>query len=390
MKRLRIYAAAETEWALFENKAILQSGTGESFPPCDACEVIVPAAMVLLTRAILPRANRKRLAEIAAFAVEESVIPDPESNHVVTGPTFPDGTTLLAVIDKAWMKSLLGRLSASGLEPERMLAESLLPDLQPGNWALVLDASGGFLKTGEHAAHALDCHEHEPPLGLKLALQQASPPAGIVVHAGQFPDLDSWSRILGIPCSKGDAWDWRRAEGGTSLDLLHGEFSRKMEAIDWRPFRPALFMLFLMAVLQLGGIVYGWASLSHEKKMVFSEMDRLFRASFPEAAVVVDAPLQMKRKLDDLRRSNGSRRPGDFLPLLESVAHETAALPPGSLSSINYAADGMDLGLEFPNDAALRSFRNRLEASGVKTSLKKVSAKGSGIAAEVHVGAGVS
>ncbi|MBY0578640.1 MAG: hypothetical protein K2P57_06310 [Burkholderiales bacterium] len=387
MKLLRIFPSHAIDWVLIENGAILQSGSGEAFPVCDECELIAPAARVLLTRAKLPRVNPRRLAEIAAFAAEENVISEPEKTHVVPGGILPDGSTLLAVIDREWMGKILMKLGQAGLKPRRMLLETLLPKLQPESWALVLNGHDGFLKYDEHCGNALDFNEAEPPLGLRFALQQHNPPDRIVVHAEAFPDLAHWSETLGIAFVRGQAWDWKRADCENQLNLLQGEYSRKRESMSWQALRPAFVMLALMLALQFSGIIHDWVHLSGEKKALLAQMDHVFRESFPDAKVVVDAPLQMERKLEEIRRSSGAQLPGDFMPLLASVSKELSALPPNSLISLDYAQDGIDFELGFAADAALQDFRKRLEASGLKVELKKIDSRGSGVVANIHVGA---
>ncbi|HQT27468.1 MAG TPA: type II secretion system protein GspL, partial [Burkholderiales bacterium] len=295
MKRLRIYPGTETEWALTENDEMIDSGIGNSFPHFDECEVVVPFSLVSLTRAKLPKVNPRRLAEIAPFAVEDAVISEPERNLVVPGRKLQDDTTVLAVVDREWMKGLLSALGNSGIEPKRVVPELLLPPLQTGNWALVLNGSEGFLKTSEHAAFILDANGNMPPLGLKLALQKEERPERIIVHAKDIPDLAHWEQMLGIPLQAAEPWDWKRADCKNGFSLLGAASSRSIE-IDWRPFKPAIFVIFMMILLQFSGTVYEWVSLSHEKKAIFAEMDGIFRESFPEARVVVDAPLQMRRK----------------------------------------------------------------------------------------------
>lgn len=389
MKILRIYPASGIDWALTENGSILQSGSDGAFPDCDACEVIAPATRVLLTRVKLPRVSQKRLAEIAAFAVEESIIPEPENNHVVTGPLLPDGSTLLAVVDKAWMKSILARLGQYGLKPERMLIETLLPKLQPESWALVWHGRDGFLKCGEHCGNALDVNGAEPPLGLRLALQGVHP-SRVVVHAETYPDLEHWGRALGMDLIEGQAWDWRSADCENQLNLLQGEFSHKRKEFSWQPLRPAIAMLMLMLVMQFSGIIYDWVHLAGEKKALLAQMEHIFRKSFPEAKVVVDAPLQMQRKLEEIRRSSGNQQPGDFMPLLASVSKELAALPPKSLVSMDYSRDGIDFEIGFPSEAALHDFRKRLETGGHTVGLKKVDSTGGRVTASIHIGAGAT
>lgn len=388
MNRLRIYPVSAMEWALIENDQVIESGSGHSFPNADECEVVVPFSLISLATAKLPKVNSKRLLEIAPYAIEDAVISEPEKNLALPLKKLQDDTTLLAVIDRGWMDGLLAELGKSGLEPKRAVPELLLPSLKAGEWALVLLGPEGFLKTSEEAAFSLDCHGQEPPVGLKLALERERPEK-ILVYSKDYPDLEQWEKMLGIPFRQAGAWDWKKAEFRREINLIGRSASRSFE-IDWRPFKPALFILFMMIALQFSGTVYEWIHLSREKKAIFTEMDRLFRQSFPEARVVVDAPLQMKRKLEELRRSGGNRQPGDFIPLMASLSGEIASLPSGSLSSIDYSAEGLDLSAGFPGKDALDMFRKKLESGGLKVELKKVEEKDNGVLATLHVGSGGS
>ncbi|NNM82206.1 MAG: hypothetical protein HKL98_06370 [Burkholderiales bacterium] len=385
MKILRIRPASSMEWALVENAQILSSGCDAPYPDHDECELVLPAAKVLLIHAALPKS--KRLSEIAAFAIEDSLISDPEKNRVLPVKKLSDGKTLLAVIDKEWMKNLLSGLENAGILPARMFAESLMPPLQKESWSLFLDESGGFLKLGEDSAHAIDSNGLAPPVGLRLALQSERRPSGIFVHAGKMPDLDKWQAELGIACHKGMGWDWKLATGN-GTPLFGGEYSRNAKKFDWHLYRPAFLLSILMILFQLSSTLYQWGSLAHEKHALLAEMDHIFRKSFPDARVVVDAPLQMQRKLEDLRRSNGEGQPGDFLALLAPVSARLAGLPPESLSGIDYSRDGIDLLLDFPSKEALDDFRNGLEKAGIHAQIRKQDSRGEHIAVSIHIDGG--
>ncbi len=385
MRVLRIRPASSLEWALVENGRILSSGSDSPYPEHDESELVLPAARILLLHASLPKS--KRLSEIAAFAIEESIISDPERIRALPVRKLADGKTLVAVIDKDWMQNLLSGLENDRITPVRMYAESLLPPLQKGSWSLVLDESGGFLKLGDESAHALDSNGLAPPAGLRLALQSEERPSGIFVHAKEPPDLDRWQAVLDIPCHKGMAWDWRLATGD-GTDLFGGVYSRSGKKFDWRPYKPAVYILIFMILTQFSLTTYQWGSLAHEKHALLAEMDHIFRKSFPEARVVVDAPLQMQRKLEDLRRANGEGQPGDFLAMLSSISAQISSLPPESLSGIDYSRDGIDLLLDFPNRQTLDAFKNGLEKAGMHARIRKQDSKGEHIAVSLHIDAG--
>ncbi|MHB1098499.1 MAG: type II secretion system protein GspL, partial [Burkholderiales bacterium] len=123
MTRLRIFPSTSGEkfdWILLDKEGRIVREGCDGMPEAEACDVIVPAAKVLLTRAMLPKGNRNRLTELAPFAIEENVIAEPEMNHVAIGPILSDGSASLAVVDKAWLRAMLARLGSAGANPERV------------------------------------------------------------------------------------------------------------------------------------------------------------------------------------------------------------------------------------------------------------------------------
>ncbi len=390
MTTLKLYSDCSGdhfEWASFDQDGrLIDTGTGDP-PHASKCDVILPASLVLLIRARLPKANRRRQAALLSFIAEEKIISEPEANHIAQGGYFSDGTVALAVIEKAWLIHLLEQLRLRHLLPSRIVPETLLPVLEPQSWALVWNGSGGFLRTGDYSGTVLDgSSDNSPPAGLKLALRSVDRPQKIVVHVSNanVPDIDRWSAQLGVDIERGDDWDWKAGRDNNAVNLLQGEFGPKQIDWSWLPkLRPALIMLGLMLGMQFVGILADWALLAHEKSHLGADMVRTFHASFPGASVVVDAPLQMSRKLAELRHAAGQQEAGDFLPLLAGVSAPLAALPHGALKSIDYEPGQLGLSIALTGAESVDSMQKKLAAPHLKIRLEKQqpAADGSGIVA---------
>jgi general secretion pathway protein L len=377
MTMLRLYPDASGknfDWALLDNTGhLIRTGTND-LPQAEKCEIILPPSMVLLTRVKIPKANKNRQAALLSFAIEEQLISEPEMNHVALGGQFPDGAVALAVIDKAWLTHVMVHLKASHLSPVRAVPETLLVSLEPLSWAVVWTGASGFLRTGEFSGMALDGNGNEAPVGLQLALHEAVAPKKIIFHATntEIPDIDQWSMQLGISIERGKDWDWKKGKISCPINLLQGEFGVRQINLDWLPkLRPALIMGLLMVALQFSGIVVDWVRLAHEKTKLNADMTQLFRASFPDASVVVDAPLQMTRKLAELKHAAGFQEAGDFLPLLAGVSPLLTALPPGALKRIDYETGKLGLNIEIPGTDSADSLQKKLAASGLNVMLDK-------------------
>ncbi|HET9112890.1 MAG TPA: type II secretion system protein GspL [Burkholderiales bacterium] len=390
MTTLKLYpdcSGDHFEWASFDHDGrLIDTGTGDP-PPASKCDVILPASLVLLIRVQLPKANRRRQATLLSFIAEDKIISEPETNHIAQVGYFPDGTVALAVIEKSWLIHLLEQLKLRHLHSASVVPETLLPVLEPHSWALVWNGSGGFLRTGDYSGTVLDgSSDNAPPAGLKLALRGIDRPQKIVVHVfnANVPDIDRWSAQLGVDIERGDDWDWKASRVNKAVNLLQGEFGPKQIDWSWLPkLRPALIMLGLMLGLQFFGILADWALLAHEKSHLETDMVRTFRTSFPDASVVVDAPLQMSRKLAELRHAAGQQEAGDFLPLLAAVSAPLAALPHGALKSIDYEPGKLGLSIALTGAEGVDSMQKKLDAPHLKIRLEKQqpAADGSGIVA---------
>lgn len=349
-------------------------------PRDPSCEIVVPAELVLLTQARLPRGRRRQLPALLPYAVEDRLGVDPDSVHVAAGAQQADGQTALAVIDKTWLGGVLERLKAAGLRPAHAWPETLLPALPEASWAAVWSGRGGFLRTGVQSGLALDAGEAEqPPAALALALDAAraanAAPVRLLLRpcAGAIlPDAAAWERALDLPVEVGAEWTPLGAHVGAAdaIDLLQGAFApTAFSRRDGRALRLPLILLGLIALAHGGATLLEWGQLRHERQQLRAVMEADFRTAFPEAKVVVDAPLQMRRNLAELQRAAGQATPRDFLPLLARAAGVFDDANRRGLRGLRYEAQ--TLTLEFAPGAADDALLARLREAGLAADLRR-------------------
>ncbi|MGK2952545.1 MAG: type II secretion system protein GspL [Thiobacillus sp.] len=360
------------------------SATLPNLPPTEACELVLPAEAVLLTCASLPRGNKQKMQQLLAYAIEDRLVAEPDAVHVAAGPALSDGQTVLAVIDKAWLTQVLARLNEAGLRPQSAWPETLLPALPADGWMMVWDGRGGFVRSGEHAGMSLDGGSTtEPPAALMLSVAEARAAAALPHHlllrlreGTPAPDVEAWSHVLGVAVDVGVNWTPLQHPDATAgaINLLQGAFAPAGAARDWWPkLRLPLTLLGLIVLLQVGATTTEWWLLSREKQQLQMAMEKSFREAFPEARVVVDAPLQMQRNLADLRGAAGQMSPSDFLPLLARVATTLDADSRGSLRAIRYEASLLSLDVPVADQAAADQLAKRLADAGLASQLQSVS-----------------
>jgi len=346
-------ASGVFEWVTLDRQgAVLASGAANlaQSPVAGECGLALASDLVSLERVAAPPTQRKRLGSALRYLAEDLTISDPERLHVAAAPGPDRNSMVLASLDRHWLEQLLARLQGANLEATSAYPESLLPALAPRTWTAVWNGTEGFVRTGPAEAVSLDVAEPQaPPTGLRLALGSAraagaDPQAIVVRGAGQSapPDIDAWSAALGVPVEQGPAWHWASAQRRPDVELLQGDFAARGAAGSWlqRLRRPALLAAVFLA-LNSAAIGLDWGAKVRERNAILEDMRAVYRETFGAGAVVVDAPLQMRRALANLRQQSGQVGPGDFVALLgaagellrnparvrvESMRYENAAL----------------------------------------------------------------
>ena len=337
--------ATRFAWILFDARhAVLREGTSTlvEMPRAEEVEAVLPAARVLFARLKLPKVSPATIRELLPFAVEDRLLADPSHIHAVAGRTLAKGETIVAVIDREWLSAMLAALARATIRPTRAWPESALLAGGHGDWNLVWGPARGMLVDDDGVAATFD-HGASPdfPLALRLALDESSArgerPAAIRVHTdrGQaLPDLAKWSVEAGVPFAPGTDWDSlsRDEPSSDAIDLLQGEFNPR-RANSLRLPRAAVTLAALIAALQVGFIAIDAWRLESERSALEARREAIFRSAFPEAKVVVDVELQMKRNLGELKRAHGIPTGDDFLGRMARAAQE----PGGPARSIEYA-----------------------------------------------------
>ncbi len=337
--------ATEFRWMLRDGRGeVLREGRSplDAIPRAGDVEAVLPSQRVLFARLKLPRVSQATIRELLPYAVEDRLLADPANIHAVAGRTLPGGETLVAVVDRDWLRAMVDALTRAGLRPREAWPESALLAGGHNDWNLVWGPRRGILVDDDGVSATFD-HDASGafPLALRLALDEAAArgekPTSIRVHTegGEtLPDLARWSTEAGATFARGSRWEdlSRDPPHPERIDLMHGEFMAR-RSVALRLPRAAVALALLIAAAQIGFVALDAWRLERERARLEAEREALFRGAFPEARVVVDPDLQMKRNLAELKRTRGIAGADEFLGSLARAAHES----PAPVKSIEYA-----------------------------------------------------
>jgi general secretion pathway protein L len=400
MSLLRLYGSPtdppnRCSWALVNDgrEVVVGEGPLASLPRrAERVQWVIPAAQVLLARARIPHAARRHAGSVLAFALEEQTAGEPDANQVSWLGTAGE-SDVLAVVDKAGLARWREALAAVGIQRHEVHSETLLLPLATDAWSLAWNGSEGFVRTGEFEGAATDCGDCDtPPLSLRLMLDDAQAegarPATIALYtigSDALPDIEAWTRELGVAVYLAGSWDWRNAPAGAGVSLAQ-------ERQRWQAFagvtarlRPAAWITAAALAILAIALVIDWVSLANQQVALRQQMTARFRAVFPDAVAVVDPVLQMRRKLAEARHAAGQSDSSDFLPMIEQVAAATRALPAGTVRAVSYESGRMTLELSALDPAGVRAVVERLQQSGLSVDPLPLSRRAAGAAVVLTV-----
>lgn len=383
MSLLRIYcsfndSAQHCRWSLIDvgREPVTGEGRLADLPHrAELVQLVIPAAQVLITRARLPPAARRRAGSLLSFAVEEETLGEPDGKEVIWLGTagVGDDSDVLAVIDKPGLQSWLSACEALGMRDYELHCETLLLPLRSGEWSLAWDGREGFLRTGELEGAATDCGDRgTPPLSLSLMLDDAArrgaSPQAIALYVSQpemLPDVPAWQAALGVGLRPAGAWDWRTAsiDAGRAMEQKRRPWRIPSEVLT--RLKPAAWILGTALALQTVALLADWTLLAGQQRSLRGQMETRFRSAFPDAVAVVDPALQMRRKLAEARHAAGITDSADFLPMIEKVAAAMKEMPAGAMHIVSYESGRMTLEIAAPEQEVMRRMLVRLNSAGL-------------------------
>lgn len=304
---------------------------------------LVPAQALSWHRVALPdkvlrsmlsgRIDAARARTVLAGVLEEHLLDDAAALHLAVFAASPEGdngNAWVAACDRRWLLAHLQALETAGLAADRIAAECA--PLAAGSARLVVSDAAT-------PAHMVLC----TPQGVSpMALCDAG-----IRLAQATPDLEVWAEPAVMALAQqhfGPAallqtraqrqllaaqTPWNLAQGDL-IASARGRLAKRMgsgwqhllHAPAWRPVRWTLLALLLVQVAVLNAQAWYQRSLLADTR---SAAQAVLTQTFPDVQLVVDAPLQMQRAVDDLARARGQGAGTDWGRVLAVLAPQWPA-----------------------------------------------------------------
>jgi general secretion pathway protein L len=324
------------------------------------------------------RIEPARARGVLAGVLEEQLLDDSEKLHfaVFEGTPAAAGETpraWVAVCDRAWLQVSLQSLESAGLGVSRIVAECtpkppgtalalLSEDMNPAQLVLCTVQGVSLMPWG--------------PASLALAQAQAdlevlAEPSVMALAEKSFGSQallqTSAQRLL---LAAQSPWNLAQLElsaspGGRLRKRTAAAWQHMLHSPQWSPTRWALIALVIVQIVGLNALAWRQRSLLDAQR---ASMQTMLQQSFPDLKLVIDAPLQMQRAVDDLARARGIGSDAD----LGRVFAIIGPLAPKNLglNSINWSGQQMQLQANGLDASSVQTLTAALEARGLRASLQ--------------------
>jgi general secretion pathway protein L len=376
---IRLVSDAAAEWLTLGRDGRVLAGPQPGLPPRGAENVwvLVPSEHVLLQRAPRVARQRRQLEQAVPFAIEDQLAAPVEHLHVALASN--DGDEIgVAVVAQARLDAWLARLRGAGLEPDRVLPESLLLPWSAGAATVLVDAERAVLRHGEFAAFAGELAELPSWLGLLAAdgkapsrlrwIGAAAPPAGYSVEREDPGTLLRWFAA--------------QLARSHPIDLLQGRYRA------WRGRDTSRRLWRWAAGLALAAGIAAFAQLALERQQLVdrnerqrAEMEQLLRAAVPGTTRVVDPKAQLAAEHARLGRSGGA----GALPLLARIAPSFAGSGRYTLDGLEFRGDTLEVVIRAADIAALDALRESLAALALQVELTSANPGSGGVEGRLRI-----
>ncbi|MFC0402443.1 type II secretion system protein GspL [Paraburkholderia rhizosphaerae] len=151
------------------------------------------------------------------------------------------------------------------------------------------------------------------------------------------------------------------------FDLCQFEFVSQPWRLDratLRRLRAPIALVAAAALVAIVGANVQWLMLARERDTLNSQMTEALLNAFPKTTVVLDAPGQMSRQLQQLRVAAGELSPEDFLSLADGLARSLGPLPVNGLAALDYQNHRLDVTFK-PQVKVDPDFTQRLARNGL-------------------------
>lgn len=355
--------------------------------------VLVPGTDVLLVEPILPLRGGAKLAQIVPFALEEQLAGDIEDQHFAIGRLAAGaalGTrrgTPVAVATHTAMQSWRTALTAAGLHPNAIYAETEALPLTPNGVTVLIHESRVYVKRPLAPGAVLEVEPLIEALQLALASGEETR-EHVTIYVGEedyererelLEGLREFTASLQLKLLPQGPLPLLAAQilQGTAVNLLQGPYQvRTRLNISFAPWRHAAALALVFAVLHLGAKSWQYFQDRAAEARLDAQITEIYQQLMPGAPVPAadQARGRVEVRLAQLRGGNTAQ---GMMATLAALGEALAEAPGTNVEALSYRDQVTDLRVLVPSVDTLDRIRQVAGERGLSAKIESANPRDS-------------
>ena len=318
----------------------LLRGLGDLVAASRRVVLLLAASDVTLLQVKAPPLSALRLKAALPSLVEEQVLGDPADCVLMVAPAQSDaGLRSVAVVQRAWIESLVRGVLALGARAVSALPAQLCLPLLPGHVSACVSQADIVVRDGFYHGFGLAIAS-TPDMALQTARALAGDaPLTLYVPGEELAQYQALALDAGPAITlEADTWQhWIAGSKTTTLDLVPGLGAAGARATDWQRWRWPIRLALLALVVNLAGLNVQWLQQRREASALRQANLQIYKAAFPKDTVIQDPVLQMRANITRAKAAGGQAGTDEFTYLAAAFGEAARALPrPVAVASLDY------------------------------------------------------
>jgi general secretion pathway protein L len=385
---------AQAEWLVMDTSGARRGNleSGELSAAAQAARgrktiVLVPGTDAVLAEPVLPLKSGAKLAQVVPFALEEQLATDVEDLHFALGKREGRPGTPVTVVSHERMQAWRSALSAAGLDPEALYAETAGIPETPNSVTLLIDGGRVYVRREASPGAVL---EVEPLIeALQLALASGSEAREHVTIYVTEADYERERDLLeGLREFTASLQLKLLPDGplpliashvlrGTPVNLLQGRYAvkRKLQ-ISLAPWRYAAVLAAVFVACHLGLKAWQYFHYRSVEARLDAQIAEVFQQAMPGAPV--PEPLAARRMVEArLAQLRGTGPVSEMMTTLAMLSEAIASTPDTRIEALSYRNNTTDLRVLAPSVDALDRIRQVAAQRGMNATLESANPRDS-------------
>jgi general secretion pathway protein L len=301
--------------------------------------IVLDPRDVLLVTATVPPLTGTRLEQALPNLIEDALLQDPAACRIALGPELGEGRRVLGVVDREWYDLVVAGFARQGIRVAAAWPAPLAIPWREGTWSIAWVGSSLTIRLGPADGFGIEAEipNLESSAAALLALAQTTIPfeGTVNLYADDTEALkvvQSAVRAAGLvgvthsmPVPVPASIDLQQAVAGRSRQ------GRPAVKVSWPRWRWTVALGALCAITAISCLNLQWGLMSKESAAIEAAIEQRVRTVLPARIPIVDASLQMQRRLDVARIRAGEPATDDATALLTRLA---AALGPRAMDAL--------------------------------------------------------